>query len=327
MSRSWWDSWARDMRSWISILIYWLILPFRQNLWYKFPIMLSRRRMSTSLNWKKDEKTMNGWKKCQVLNEVGLVWELFHVKQSTSSLMKQATATGARREDAFAKLVERLSSSSILILNNNTLHLQKIADNKEDSKWKKIAATTEAKVNLPKICCQQHSSEEGRGEKSFVMRTRVRREEIITTLQEKPFTQGFRRAAGLATCSGLCDPERPEKHSLTTDSSFFFGKRKEMRARLSLFCSTSPSSKAKSLVFFFLYDELCWESDGVIKWRNTTPNSRQMWLSHDFKCMWVIVNEFWQFANSSASIVSHFIQKSACWTHAVWHILPGNVRG
>lgn len=64
--------------------------------------------------------------------------------------MKQATATGARREDAFAKLVERLSSSSILILNNNTLHLQKIADNKEDSKWKKIAATTEAKVNLPK---------------------------------------------------------------------------------------------------------------------------------------------------------------------------------
>lgn len=117
---------------------------------------------------------------------------------------------------------ERLSSSSILILNNNTLHLQKIADNKEDSKWKKIAATTEAKVNLPKICCQQHSSEEGRGEKSFVMRTRVRREEIITTLQEKPFTQGFRRAAGLATCSGLCDPERPEKHSLTTDSSFFF---------------------------------------------------------------------------------------------------------
>lgn len=75
---------------------------------------------------------------------------------------------------------------------------------------------------------------------------------------------------------------------------FFFGKRKEMRARLSLFCSTSPSSKAKSLVFFFLYDELCWESDGVIKWRNTTPNGRQMWLSHDFKCMWVIVNEFWQ---------------------------------
>lgn len=149
MSRSWWDSWAHDMRSWISILISWLILPFRQNLWYKFPIMLSRRRMSTSLNWK-NEKTMNGWKKCQVLNEVGLVWELFHVKQSTSSLMKQATATGARREDAFAKLVERLSSSSILILNNNTLHLQKIADNKEDSKWKKIAATTEAKVNLPK---------------------------------------------------------------------------------------------------------------------------------------------------------------------------------
>lgn len=149
MSRSWWDSWAHDMRSWISILISWLILPFRQNPWYKFPIMLSRRRMSTSLNWK-NEKTMNGWKKCQVLNEVGLVWELFHVKQSTSSLMKQATATGARREDAFAKLVERLSSSSILILNNNTLHLQKIADNKEDSKWKKIAATTEAKVNLPK---------------------------------------------------------------------------------------------------------------------------------------------------------------------------------
>lgn len=149
MSRSWWDSWAHDMRSWISILVSWLILPFRQNLWYKFPIMLSRRRMSTSLNWK-NEKTMNGWKKCQVLNEVGLVWELFHVKQSTSSLMKQATATGARREDAFAKLVERLSSSSILILNNNTLHLQKIADNKEDSKWKKIAATTEAKVNLPK---------------------------------------------------------------------------------------------------------------------------------------------------------------------------------
>lgn len=150
MSRSWWDSWAHDMRSWISILISSLILPFRQNLWYNFPIMLSRRRMSTSLNWKKDEKTMNGWKKCQVLNEVGLVWELFHVKQSTSSLMKQATATGARREDALAKLVERLSSSSILILNNNTLHLQKIADNKEDSKWKKIAATTEAKVNLPK---------------------------------------------------------------------------------------------------------------------------------------------------------------------------------
>lgn len=150
MSRSWWDSWAHDMRSWISILISSLILPFRQNLWYNFPIMLSRRRMSTSLNWKKDEKAMNGWKKCQVLNEVGLVWELFHVKQSTSSLMKQATATGARREDAFAKLVERLSSSSILILNNNTLHLQKIADNKEDSKWKKIAATTEAKVNLPK---------------------------------------------------------------------------------------------------------------------------------------------------------------------------------
>lgn len=149
MSRSWWDSWAHDMRSWISILISSLILPFRQNLWYNFPIMLSRRRMSTSLNWK-NEKTMNGWKKCQVLNEVGLVWELFHVKQSTSSLMKQATATGARREDAFAKLVERLSSSSILILNNNTLHLQKIADNKEDSKWKKIAATTEAKVNLPK---------------------------------------------------------------------------------------------------------------------------------------------------------------------------------
>lgn len=149
MSRSWWDSWAHDMRSWISILISWLILPFRQNPWYKFPIMLSRRRMSTSLNWK-NEKTMNGWKKCQVLNEVGLVWELFHVKQSTSSLMKQATATGARREDALAKLVERLSSSSILILNNNTLHLQKIADNKEDSKWKKIAATTEAKVNLPK---------------------------------------------------------------------------------------------------------------------------------------------------------------------------------
>lgn len=149
MSRSWWDSWAHDMRSWISILISWLILPFRQNLWYNFPIMLSRRRMSTSLNWK-NEKTMNGWKKCQVLNEVGLVWELFHVKQSTSSLMKQATTTGARREDAFAKLVERLSSSSILILNNNTLHLQKIADNKEDSKWKKIAATTEAKVNLPK---------------------------------------------------------------------------------------------------------------------------------------------------------------------------------
>lgn len=89
-------------------------------------------------------------KKSQVLNEVGLVWELFHVKQSTSSLMKQATTTGARREDALAKLVERLSSSSILILNNNTLHLQKIADNKEDSKWKKIAATTEAKVNLPK---------------------------------------------------------------------------------------------------------------------------------------------------------------------------------
>lgn len=89
-------------------------------------------------------------KKCQVLNEVGLVWELFHVKQSTSSLMKQATTTGARREDALAKLVERLSSSSILILNNNTLHLQKIEDNKEDSKWKKIAATTEAKVNLPK---------------------------------------------------------------------------------------------------------------------------------------------------------------------------------
>ena len=165
MSRSWWDSWAHDMRSWISILISWLILPFRQNLWYKFPIMLSWRRMSTSLNWKKDEKTMNRWKKCQVLNEVGLVWELFHVKQSTSSLMKQATMTGARREDAFAKLVERLSSSSILILNNNTLHLQKIADNKEDSKWKKIAATTEAKVNLPKICCQQHSSEEGRGKK------------------------------------------------------------------------------------------------------------------------------------------------------------------
>lgn len=150
MSRSWWDSWAHDTRSWISILVSSLILPFRQNLWYKFPIMLSRRRMSTSLNWKKDEKTMNGWKKCQVLNEVGLVWELFHVKQSTSSLMKQATATGARREDALAKLVERLSSSSILILNNNTLHLQKIADNKEDSKWKKIAATTEAKVNLPK---------------------------------------------------------------------------------------------------------------------------------------------------------------------------------
>lgn len=149
MSRSWWDSWAHDMRSWISILISSLILPFRQNLWYNFPIMLSRRRMSTSLNWK-NEKTMNGWKKCQVLNEVGLVWELFHVKQSTSSLMKQATTTGARREDAFAKLVERLSSSSILILNNNTLHLQKIADNKEDSKWKKIAATTEAKVNLPK---------------------------------------------------------------------------------------------------------------------------------------------------------------------------------
>lgn len=149
MSRSWWDSWAHDMRSWISILISSLILPFRQNLWYNFPIMLSRRRMSTSLNWK-NEKTMNGWKKCQVLNEVGLVWELFHVKQSTSSLMKQATATGARREDALAKLVERLSSSSILILNNNTLHLQKIADNKEDSKWKKIAATTEAKVNLPK---------------------------------------------------------------------------------------------------------------------------------------------------------------------------------
>lgn len=149
MSRSWWDSWAHDMRSWISILISWLILPFRQNLWYNFPIMLSRRRMSTSLNWK-NEKTMNGWKKCQVLNEVGLVWELFHVKQSTSSLMKQATTTGARREDALAKLVERLSSSSILILNNNTLHLQKIADNKEDSKWKKIAATTEAKVNLPK---------------------------------------------------------------------------------------------------------------------------------------------------------------------------------
>lgn len=149
MSRSWWDSWAHDMRSWISILISWLILPFRQNLWYKFPIMLSRRRMSTSLNWK-NEKTMNGWKKCQVLNEVGLVWELFHVKQSTSSLMKQATTTGARREDALAKLVERLSSSSILILNNNTLHLQKIEDNKEDSKWKKIAATTEAKVNLPK---------------------------------------------------------------------------------------------------------------------------------------------------------------------------------
>lgn len=150
MSRSWWDSWAHDTRSWISILVSSLILPFRQNLWYKFPIMLSRRRMSTSLNWKKDEKAMNGWKKCQVLNEVGLVWELFHVKQSTSSLMKQATATGARREDALAKLVERLSSSSILILNNNTLHLQKIADNKEDSKWKKIAATTEAKVNLPK---------------------------------------------------------------------------------------------------------------------------------------------------------------------------------
>lgn len=149
MSRSWWDSWAHDMRSWISILISSLILPFRQNLWYNFPIMLSRRRMSTSLNWK-NEKTMNGWKKCQVLNEVGLVWELFHVKQSTSSLMKQATTTGARREDALAKLVERLSSSSILILNNNTLHLQKIADNKEDSKWKKIAATTEAKVNLPK---------------------------------------------------------------------------------------------------------------------------------------------------------------------------------
>lgn len=149
MSRSWWDSWAHDMRSWISILISSLILPFRQNLWYNFPIMLSRRRMSTSLNWK-NEKTMNGWKKCQVLNEVGLVWELFHVKQSTSSLMKQATATGARREDALAKLVERLSSSSILILNNNTLHLQKIEDNKEDSKWKKIAATTEAKVNLPK---------------------------------------------------------------------------------------------------------------------------------------------------------------------------------
>ena len=165
MSRSWWDSWAHDMKSWISMLMSWLILLFRQTLWYKFPIMLSWRRMSTSLNWKKDEKTMNRWKKCQVLNEVGLVWELLHVKQSTSSLMKQATMTGARWEDIFAKLVERLLSSSILILNNNTLHLQKIADNKEDSKWKKIAATTEAKVNLPKICCQQHSSEEGRGTK------------------------------------------------------------------------------------------------------------------------------------------------------------------
>lgn len=52
------------------------------------------------------------------------------------------------------------------------------------------------------------------------MRTRKRREEIITTLQKKPFTQDFRGAAGLATWSGLCDPERPEKHTLPTDSSF-----------------------------------------------------------------------------------------------------------
>lgn len=43
------------------------------------------------------------------------------------------------------------------------------------------------------------------------MRTRKRREEIITTLQEKPFTQDFRCASGRATCSGLCDPERPGK--------------------------------------------------------------------------------------------------------------------
>lgn len=62
------------------------------------------------------------------------------------------------------------------------------------------------------------------------MRTKKRQEEIITALQEKLFTQDFRGAAGLATRSGLCDPERPEKLTLPTDSSFL-GKRKEMRAR------------------------------------------------------------------------------------------------
>lgn len=45
-------------------------------------------------------------------------------------------------------------------------------------------------------------------------------EEIISTLQEKLFTD-FRRAAGLATRSGLCDHKRPEKHTLATVFFFF----------------------------------------------------------------------------------------------------------
>lgn len=40
------------------------------------------------------------------------------------------------------------------------------------------------------------------------MRTRKRQKEIITRLQEQPFTQDFRCAAGLATCSAFCDPKK-----------------------------------------------------------------------------------------------------------------------
>lgn len=94
-----------------------------------------------------------------------------------------------------------------------------MADNKEDGNWKKITATTKAKVTLPKKCVGNSilwRREEKKGEKSFVIRTRKKQEEIITTLQEKPFTQDFRCAAG----SGASDPKRPEKRTLPTDSSF-----------------------------------------------------------------------------------------------------------
>lgn len=83
----------------------------------------------------------------------------------------------------------------------------------------------ESKTEPPKnllstAFCRGGRGGKKRGRRNFVMRTRKRREEIITTLEKKSFTQDFRRAAGLATCRGLCDPKRPEKHTRSTDSSF-----------------------------------------------------------------------------------------------------------
>lgn len=97
--------------------------------------------------------------------------------------------------------------------------MPKIADNNEDCSWKKIAATTGAKVPPKNLLSTAffRGGKEKRGNEALLRGQE--KGERKSLLLKKPFTQGFRCDAALATCSGLRDPERPEKHILPTDSS------------------------------------------------------------------------------------------------------------